>query len=119
MPQSSCPQNLSSQSRQQVILFAIITAACVAGDSMLYVVLPVHWQSVGLASLWEVGLLLSLNRLARLPLNPLAGWVYSRISTKTGAILAALLAVFTTLGYGVAEGLAAWAVLRVLWGLSW
>ena len=119
MPQSSPPQNLSSQSRQQVILFAIITAACVAGDSMLYVVLPVHWQSVGLASLWEVGLLLSLNRLARLPLNPLAGWVYSRISTKTGAILAALLAVFTTLGYGVAEGLAAWAVLRVLWGLSW
>ena len=112
-------QALSSSSHRQVIIFALITAACVAGDSMLYVVLPVHWKSAGLASLWEVGLLLSLNRLARLPLNPLAGWVYSRLSTKTGAVLAAMLAVFTTLGYGIAEGLAAWAVLRVLWGLSW
>ncbi|MBQ4616408.1 MAG: MFS transporter [Mailhella sp.] len=113
MPQAS------SRSRRQVIIFALITAACVAGDSMLYVVLPVHWKSAGLSSLWEVGLLLSLNRLARLPLNPLAGWVYSRMSTKTGAVLAAMLAVGTTMGYGLVEGLAAWAVLRVLWGLSW
>ena len=113
------PHSLMSSPRRQVIIFALITAACVAGDSMLYVVLPVHWKSAGLASLWEVGLLLSLNRLARLPLNPLAGWAYSRLSTKTGAVLAGLLAVFTTLGYGIVEGLAAWAVLRVLWGLSW
>ena len=113
MPQSR------SLSRRQVVIFALITAACVAGDSMLYVVLPVHWKSAGLASLWEVGLLLSLNRLARLPLNPFAGWAYSRMSTKTGAVLAGLLAVGTTLGYGLVEGLAAWAVLRILWGLSW
>ena len=109
----------SSLSRRQVIIFALITASLVAGDSMLYVVLPVHWKSAGLSSLWEVGLLLSLNRLARLPLNPFAGWAYSKISTKTGAVLAGLIAVGTTLGYGLVEGLAAWAVLRVLWGLSW
>ena len=109
----------SSLSRRQVIIFALITASLVAGDSMLYVVLPVHWKSAGLSSLWEVGLLLSLNRLARLPLNPFAGWAYSKMSTKTGAVLAGLLAVGTTLGYGLVEGLAAWAVLRVLWGLSW
>jgi len=109
----------SSLSRRQVIIFALITAACVAGDSMLYVVLPVHWESAGLTSLWEVGLLLSLNRLARLPLNPFAGWVYSRLSTRTCAVFASLLAVLVTLSYGLAEGLAAWAVLRVLWGLSW
>ncbi len=113
MPQAS------SLSRRQVIIFALITASLVAGDSMLYVVLPVHWKSAGLSSLWEVGLLLSLNRLARLPLNPFAGWAYSKISTKTGAVLAGLIAVGTTLGYGLVEGLAAWAVLRVLWGLSW
>ncbi|MBR3880241.1 MAG: MFS transporter [Mailhella sp.] len=109
----------SSLSRKQVIIFALITAACVAGDSMLYVVLPVHWESAGLTSLWEVGLLLSLNRLARLPLNPFAGWVYSRLSTKTCSVFASLLAVLVTLSYGLVEGLAAWAVLRVLWGLSW
>ena len=113
MPQAS------SLSRRQVIIFALITASLVAGDSMLYVVLPVHWKSAGLSSLWEVGLLLSLNRLARLPLNPFAGWAYSKISTKTGAVLAGLIAVGTTLGYGLVERLAAWAVLRVLWGLSW
>lgn len=105
--------------RRQVIIFALVTAACVAADSMLYVVLPVHWEDAGLHSLWEVGLLLSLNRLARLPLNPVIGWAYSRLSTKTCAIAAALLSVFVALGYSCAEGLATWAILRILWGMSW
>ena len=108
------PHSLTSSPRRQVIIFALITAACVAGDSMLYVVLPVHWKSAGLASLWEVGLLLSLNRLARLPLNPLAGWAYSRLSTKTGAVLAGLLAVFTTLGYGVVDYIMITAVAAII-----
>lgn len=106
-------------SRRQVIIFALLTAACVTGDAMLYVTLPVHWKDAGLTSLWEVGVVLSLNRLARLPLNPLIGWVYSRVSTKTCAVFASALAVLIPLGYASAGSLAAWAILRILWGLAW
>ena len=108
-----------THSRRQVIVFALLTAACVASDAMLYVTLPVHWREAGLSSLWEVGVVLSLNRLARLPLNPLIGRLYSRLSTRTCAIFAALLSLAIPLGYAFASGLAAWALLRVLWGLAW
>lgn len=105
--------------RRQVLIFALLTAACVASDAMLYVILPVRWMEAGLSSLWEVGLILSLNRLARLPLNPVIGWVYSRLSVKTCTIFAALLSLLVPLGYVHASTFAAWAVLRVLWGLAW
>ena len=108
-----------AQPRRQVIIFALLTAACVASDAMLYVVLPVRWMDAGLSSLWEVGLVLSLNRLARLPLNPVIGWVYSRLSVKTCTIFAALLSLLIPLGYTQAASFAAWAALRVLWGLAW
>ena len=108
-----------NRSCRQVVIFALLTAACVASDAMLYVTLPVHWKEAGLASLWEVGVVLSLNRLARLPLNPLIGKLYSRLSTRTCAIFASVLSLFIPLGYAFASGLAAWALLRVLWGLAW
>jgi len=46
-----------------IVVIALLTAVCLIGDSMLYVVLPTHWKEVGLFSLWEVGILLSVNRL--------------------------------------------------------
>ena len=87
-----------------IIVLALLTAACLVGDSMLYIVLPTHWQDFGLESLWEVGVLLSANRLVRLPLNPLVGWLYKKISTRQGVLLAAALALLTTLAYGFVKG---------------
>ena len=55
---------------RQVIVISLITAACLIGDSMLYIVLPICFAQAGLSSLWEVGIILSVNRLVRLPLNP-------------------------------------------------
>ncbi|MBO9600305.1 MAG: MFS transporter [Cohnella sp.] len=86
---------------------------------MLYVVLPIYWKEVGLTSLWEVGVLLSINRLVRLPLNPLIGWMYNRMSLRSGLIGAILLGTVTTLGYGVAHGFAMWLLLRIVWGIAW
>jgi len=102
-----------------VVGLSLLTAACLLGDSMLYVVLPIHWREAGLSSLWEVGVLLSVNRLARLPLNPLVGWTLGRIDVKTGMVFAAILAVLTTGGYAVCQGFGLWIVMRCLWGLSW
>ena len=86
---------------------------------MLYVALPVHWEEFGLTSLWQAGVLLSVNRLVRLPLNPAVSRLYRRISARSGMLLAAVLAAATTAGYGLAGSFAALIVLRALWGLAW
>lgn len=65
-----------------IIFLALITAVSLFGDSMLYVVLPIHWKDMGLTSLIEVGILLSANRFVRLPLGPLIGWLYNRMTEK-------------------------------------
>lgn len=102
-----------------VVLLAAVTALCLVGDSMLYVALPVHWAEFGLTSLWQAGVLLSVNRLVRLPLNPAVSRLYRRISARSGMLLAAVLAAATTAGYGLAGSFAALIVLRALWGLAW
>lgn len=105
--------------KNPVVTIALITAACLIGDSMLYVVLPTHWKELGLTSLWEVGALLAVNRLVRLPLNPLVGWMYKKISTRNGIIFAAILAFLTTLSYGFVKGFISLLIIRCIWGLAW
>lgn len=105
--------------KHAVRIIAWITAVCLLGDSMLYIVLPVYWKQFGLHSLWEVGFLLSINRFVRLPLNPLIGWLYGRISKRTGILLAVSLALLTTLAYGSLSGFAALLAARALWGAAW
>lgn len=79
-------------SEKSILFVAAITAICLLGDTMLYIVLPVYWQDVGLRSLWEVGVVLSVNRFVRLPLNPFVGWLYHRMTLQVGLILAIILA---------------------------
>ncbi len=98
---------------------ALVTALCLTGDSMLYIALPIYWREAGLDALWQVGVLLAVNRLVRLPFNPLIGALYARISLKTGLLVAVVLGVVTTAGYALASGFLAWLALRALWGVAW
>lgn len=85
---------------------------------MLYVVLPIYWREIGLMSLFEVGILLSVNRLVRIPLGPLIGKWYERSGVRTGLIIAVMLTLATTAGYAL-QGFWIWLVLRCLWGIAW
>lgn len=107
------------QGKRTVVIVSLVTALCLLGDAMLYVVLPMCWQEVGLTSWWEVGVVLSMNRLVRLPLNPFGGWVYQSFPVKVGLTIAVILGVVTTLGYAVASSFAVWVLLRAVWGVSW
>lgn len=111
--------NASANAKKPITLVALVTAFCLLGDSMLYVVLPIYWKEAGLSSLWQVGVLLSVNRLVRLPLNPLIGWLYHKMPLRVGLIAAVLLGALTTAGYGLLQGFAAWLVLRSVWGIAW
>lgn len=105
--------------QRQIRVVGIVTALTLFGDSMLYIVLPVYWKEAGLDALWQVGLLLSVNRLVRLPLNPVIGWLYHRMSLRTGLFISVLLAALTTVGYGVFKGFVLWIALRAVWGIAW
>lgn len=111
--------NEVDKNKKSVIVISLLTAACLLGDSMLYIVLPVHWRDAGLASLWEVGILLSVNRIVRLPLNPLVGWLYGKMSSRNGVLFAGILATCTTLSYAVCQGFLFWIILRCIWGIAW
>ena len=104
--------------KKHIIVFAVITALCLIGDSMLYIVLPVHAADLGL-SLWEVGVILAVNRIVRLPLNPCIGWFYTHISERTGILIAIGLAAATTLSYGFLSNLAFWILASCIWGVAW
>lgn len=108
-----------NQNQKMIVMVAIITAISLLGDSMLYIALPIFWREAGLDSIWQVGILLSINRFIRLPINPAVGWIYKKISLKTGLVIAISIGAFTTLGYGLFKGFIAWIILRSLWGIAW
>lgn len=109
----------TGRGHQSVILLAFITAVSLLGDSMLYIALPIHWKDVGLLSLVEVGILLSANRFIRLPLNPVISWLYSKMSIRTGLMVALFIAGSTTMLYGWANSFVFWLILRCIWGIAW
>ncbi len=109
---------MAKENKAQVVMIAAITALCILGDSMLYVVLPTHWQEAGLTSLWEVGALLSINRFIRVPLNPIVSRLYKKLSHRRGIILAILLSAMATASYGV-SGFWFLLLMRAIWGIAW
>ena len=91
-PSPSCPDDAAA--RRLARSMAVVSAFCLTGDTMLYIALPLFWQECGLTALWQVGVLLAVNRLVRLPLNPLVRLLYTRIDQRTGMALAVVLAAF-------------------------
>src|SRR5205823_10094771 len=87
------------------------------GDTLLYLLLPLHHDGFGL-SLAEAGLLLAANRLVRIAGY---GWVarlYAERGPHATCLLAALGSLLSTLGYATLSGVWALLVARLLWGLS-
>lgn len=115
----SSTHKIKSDPASSIRLIALITAICLLADSMLYVVLPLYWREAGLTSLYEVGILLSVNRFIRLPLNPIVSWLYRRMNMTTGMLIAVILTGVVTFLYAQASGFWFWFALRCAWGLVW
>ncbi|QTM98877.1 MFS transporter [Sediminibacillus dalangtanensis] len=109
----------SDVGKKQIIGIAFITAASVLGDAMLLIALPIYWKDAGLDSLWQVGVLLSVNRFIRLPVNPLIGLFYQHFHRRTGIMIAVCLAVLTTASYGWMANFWLLLLMRAIWGISW
>jgi MFS family permease len=98
---------------------ALIIAACLFSDSMLYIVLPIYWQQYGLDSIWQVGILLAANRLIRIPLHPWIGAFYQKSTIRTGMIIGVVLTVITSLAFAMLSGFLLLLLTRIIWGIAW
>ncbi len=97
---------------------ALVTAAALLGDTLLYSALPVNAARLGLDAL-AIGLVLSLNRWVRLLTNPIAARLYERLPAGALVAVALALAVVSTASYAVPAALALLLGARLLWGLTW
>ena len=106
-------------SLRSTAMVSLVTAFCLLGDSMLYIVLPLYWRDFGLESVWQAGALLAVNRLIRLPFNPVAVWLYANIGQKFCMLLAVLASLLTTASYSFATGFWPLFAARCFWGAAW
>ena len=103
---------------RSLILVSIVVALSLLGDQLLYAVLPVMHEAMGIP-VTSVGLILSANRLVRLVTNSLSGYVIERFGRRWPFIGSLLLGGATTLAYGVLSGVWIFLLARLLWGTAW
>ncbi|SHM75064.1 Predicted arabinose efflux permease, MFS family [Gracilibacillus kekensis] len=106
-------------SKTHIKLIAFITAVSLLGDSMLYVVLPIFPELFGLNSLWEVGVLLAVNRFVRIPIHPFVKMFYQYFTIRQGLFIGLILSIITTLSYGILETFLWLLISRIVWGIAW
>ena len=87
------------------------------GDTLLYLLLPLHHAAFGI-TLAEAGLLLAANRLVRIAGYSWVARFYAEHGPRSACLLAALGSVLSSLGYGLLSGIWGLLIARLLWGLS-
>jgi len=88
--------------RRQLRLFlplGIGVSLSLLGDQTLYAVLPTQADAIGIG-LGAVGVLLSANRVVRIPGNPIAGLLYDRFGRRYLFLLGLLLGALSTAALG-------------------
>jgi MFS family permease len=95
-------------------------AVCLSlfGDLTLYAVLATQLEEVEL-SLAAVGVMLGVNRLIRIPGNPLTGALLDRWGRRRLFIFGMLLGFLSTASYGLVRGFWPFLVSRLAWGIAW
>ena len=103
---------------QAPVYAALALAFASFGDAFLYPFLPLHGDSLGMSAAW-IGILLSINRFARIFANTIIARACANYGFRLMTIIAVGVAVFSTIGYGLVTGVAGWMLFRISWGLSY
>ena len=88
------------------------------GDLSLFAGLVTQLGVVHL-TLGEVGIILSVHRLVRIPGNLVVGSLQDRFGRRPLFVLGMLLAVLSTAAYGLVSGFWPFVLARVAWGAAW
>ncbi|NOX61591.1 MAG: MFS transporter [Chloroflexi bacterium] len=88
------------------------------GDLTLYAVLVTQLSVVGF-SLAAAGVMLGVNRLVRIPGNPVGGLLLDRWGRRRLFLLGMALGAISTLAYAFVYGFWPFLAARLLWGAAW
>jgi DHA1 family inner membrane transport protein len=116
-PQAGGPVLMQGGPHPSVTSVAAVMGLALLGDSLLYVVLPIHAAAFGVSFAW-VGALLSANRLVRIFAYGAIAEVSRRIGARRLTIAAAIGATASTAAYGVCTGEEPLLAARIVWGLA-
>ncbi len=108
----------SASKQTQVHLIGLIVCLSLFGDLTLFAVLPTHFADAGI-TLANVGVMLSIHRLIRVPGNPIAGVLMDRWGRKRFLVAGLVFAVIATTGYGLVQGFWPFLLVRLSWGIAW
>lgn len=88
------------------------------GDAFLYPFLPQYADTMEIPVVW-IGLLLSVNRFIRILFNPVVVKLFARYGVRNVTIVASVMAIISTFGYGLEWGLFSLLLFRVVWGMAY
>lgn len=96
---------------------ALTLTLTLPGDTLLYLLLPLHCDVFGV-TLAEAGLLLGANRLVRIFGYQWVAKFYALRGPRAACVLAAIAAAVATLCYATLSGVWSLLIARLIWGLS-
>ena len=96
-------------------LTAFIVSVSLLGDGMIYTILPSSPEFFNI-KIWQIGILLSANRVVRLVTNEIAGRLANNDPTMRPLVFAAFLACLITFSYIIPWGFYGILFSRLLWG---
>ena len=97
---------------------SLVIALCILGDSLMYSILPLEANNLGI-SLSLIGVLLSANRFIRLLSNGWASLIFERWGARLPFIIVTILGLISTALYGIGWGFVTFLGARMLWGVAW
>ena len=100
---------------KSVFTVSVALAITLLGDAMLYAVLPAKAVSLGIP-IALVGVLLSVNRWVRIATNFGAAGAFARWGARRSMLAGSILAIGSTLSYGLFPFFAAMLPARLAWG---
>lgn len=109
-------KNISSF--QAPVYAALALAFASFGDAFLYPYLPLFGEHLGMSVAW-IGILLSINRFARIFTNAIIARACAIFGFRVLTFCAVIMAIASTVGYGLTSGIALWVVSRICWGLCY
>jgi DHA1 family multidrug resistance protein-like MFS transporter len=87
------------------------------GDAFLYPFLPQYADVMQVPVVW-IGILLSINRFIRIVFGPVIIKLFARYGVRLVTIVAAMMAIASTVGYGLEWGLLSLLICRMVWGMA-
>lgn len=107
-----------NSAKKGAIISAVVSSIACIGDTILYSVLPVYADSLGITDIW-LGLFLSINRFVRIFAHGLVAYLIMRFGLKRIVISSSIIASQSTFFYQFPQHFPLFAMVRIFWGIAY